>query len=207
MKEEDILHLKDKKGKFKNKSLDSSNDNKKIRWVILVFILSFFLSVFMSLLSKGVMELADNIFIAILVLVIIIVTGILFDIIGTAVTAAETPPLNAMAARKVYGAKLAIKLVKNADRVANVCNDVIGDICGVISGSSAAYIISGLYINGMDIFNILLALAITGMVASFTIGGKAMGKTFAIKKSDYIVFRFAIILSLLTFKHREKINK
>ncbi len=67
--------------------------------------------------------------------------NIFFDIIGIAVTTAKEMPFHAMAANKVEEAKYAIKLVKNASQVSNFCNDVIGDISGIISGSLGATII------------------------------------------------------------------
>ena len=72
---------------------------------------------------------------AILILVLVILLGILFDIIGVAVTVANEEEFHAKATKKVDGAKTSIKLIKNAPRVANICADVIGDICGVLSGA------------------------------------------------------------------------
>ena len=58
--------------------------------------------------------------------------------IGTAVTAAELPPFNAKAAKKIYGARQAVKLIHNAGLVANFCGDVVGDISGTLSGAIGA---------------------------------------------------------------------
>ncbi|WDC83794.1 hypothetical protein PL321_14940 [Caloramator sp. mosi_1] len=82
------------------------------------------------------------------VLISIIFVGIIFDIIGVAVTAAEEAPFHSLASRKVKGAKTAVKLIRNADKVSNFCNDVIGDICGVVSGAAGAIIISKLISKG-----------------------------------------------------------
>ena len=38
-------------------------------------------------------------------------------------------------------------------------------------------------------------LIISGMIASFTIGGKALGKSFAINKSQIILYQFAKFVS------------
>ena len=45
-----------------------------------------------------------------------------------------------MNSRKVKGANVAVKFKKNAEKVSSFCCDVIGDICGVISGGAAAAI-------------------------------------------------------------------
>ena len=61
--------------------------------------------------------------------------GIFFDIIGVAVTVANEHEFHAKATKKVKGSKDSIKLIRNAPKVANICADVIGDICGVLSRS------------------------------------------------------------------------
>ena len=81
---------------------------------------------------------------ALLILALFIGLGILFDIIGVAVTAADPRPFHSMAAHKEKGAKEALKLLRNADRVSSVCNDVVGDICGIVSGATGAVIVARL---------------------------------------------------------------
>lgn len=92
-----------------------------------------------------------------------------------------------MAARKVNGAKEGIWLLKNAEKVASICNDVVGDICGIISGSTGAAI-SVMIITTTACSPIFTPLIITGVIASLTIGGKAFGKTIAMNKSKSVVF-------------------
>jgi CBS domain containing-hemolysin-like protein len=135
-----------------------------------------------------------NLFFAFIILIIIILFGILFDVIGVAVTAAEEVPFHSMASRKVKGSKTAIKLIRNADKVSNFCNDVIGDVCGVISGGTGAVII-GKIIAATNIQNkVILTLAISAIIASITVGGKALGKNFAISESSNIVYFVAWII-------------
>ena len=74
--------------------------------------------------------------------------SIFFDIIGIAATAAEEVPFHSMASKKQDGAKWAIILIRNADRVSSFCNDIIGDICGVLSGAVSTYII--IYLSGKE---------------------------------------------------------
>src|SRR5699024_11313379 len=71
----------------------------------------------------------------------IVLIGIVFDMLGIASTAAKEAPLHAMAAEKVKGAKEAVNIYKNADKFASFCNDVIGDISGIISGSALTIVI------------------------------------------------------------------
>jgi len=111
------------------------------RWVLYVCILSFILSILISSLSSLLLE-DVTLIIALLILLVIILIGIIFDIIGVAVTSADEEPFHAMASDRVFGAKYAIKLIRNADMVSNFCNDVVGDICGVVSGVSMAIILA-----------------------------------------------------------------
>jgi CBS domain containing-hemolysin-like protein len=140
-----------------------------------------------SLLSDHIMS-ASGMVVAFLILLVIILVGIIFDIIGVAVTSADEKPFHSMAARKVPGSQDAIKLMRNAERVGSICNDVIGDICGVISGSASATIAALVLANLQDFaWPRLITLTMSALVAGLTVGGKAIGKTFAINSCTKIV--------------------
>jgi Mg2+/Co2+ transporter CorB len=155
--------------------------------------------------SSKVME-GVNIYVALSVLLLIVVLSIIFDIIGTAVTAAEEAPFHAMASRKLYGARQALRLIRNADKVSNFCNDVVGDICGVISGSASALIVMKIAQSGDKS---LVEFIMAGLVASLTVGGKSIGKTIAIKNSNYIVYKVSVIIKFVFGKigFRKKTKK
>ena len=106
----------------------SSRENSNIKWFIQVFITTFALSIIFSYIStNGVANL--NLVSAIVILILVIGVGIFFDIIGVAVTVADEYEFHAKATKKLKGSKESIKLIKNAPKVANICADVIGDIC------------------------------------------------------------------------------
>lgn len=131
--------------------------------------------------------------IAFFLLVTIIIIGIIFDGIGNAVVAVDEVSFHSMAASKVKGAKESIVLIRNAPMVANLFNDVIGDICGIISGSTATAIVLSIE-EGFGIQSVLLSIAISGFVAALTVGGKAVGKGFAIARARYIVYYVGIVM-------------
>jgi len=173
---------------LKNKSLVNYN------WIMKITVATFIISLTFSFVSETIIPNA-NIFISLILVLLFIGVGILFDIIGVSITVADIKTFNSMASKNIRGAKLAVKLIKNAEKVSSFCNDVIGDICGIISGatsSSIAVIISSKF----NINLLIVSLIITALVASLTIGGKAIGKSFAINKSDVIIFRFSSVLSL-----------
>ena len=104
-----------------------------------------------------------------------------------------------MAASKVKGAKSSLMLIRNASRVSNVCNDVIGDICGIISGSSAAFIVTQVDFSDVGFMSAaVFSVILSGIVASLTIGGKAFGKEIAINNSKEIISMIGRILSVFS---------
>ncbi|HYG59423.1 MAG TPA: hypothetical protein VD902_15280 [Symbiobacteriaceae bacterium] len=127
--------------------------------------------------------------VAFLVVLVLIGTGVVFDILGTAVTAAEQPPLNAMAAKRVSGARQALWLVRNADRVANFANDVVGDVSGAVSGAAGTTVALQFSdaMNGGRLLDHIVSLAMIGLIAGLTVGGKAAGKRFAIDNATHVV--------------------
>lgn len=171
----------------------SLNGNNRI-WILTVAVISFFISVLLTAASSDVLKEAD-IFTAFLVILVFILINIIFDTIGTAVTAAEEAPFHSMASRKMYGAKQAIRLIRNADKVSNVCNDVVGDICGIISGAAGAYLIFRLIGESAGIS--VVELTVTGLITALTVGGKALGKIIALQNSNYIIYRVGTIIYFL----------
>ena len=161
--------------------------NKNTKWVVTIFFVTMFISGGISLLSDALMQ-GSGIFVAFMILLLIILVGIVFDIIGMAVATADEKPFHAMAARKVPGAKDAIKLLRNAERVSSICNDVVGDICGVVSGSASATIAAQVLQNFDFSWPQIVSLVMSALVAGLTVGGKAIGKTFAVNSCTEIVY-------------------
>lgn len=167
-------------------------ENSEIKWFIQVFIMTFTLSMLFSYISaNGVSNL--SLIPAILILILVIAVGILFDVIGVAVTVANEHEFHAKATKKVKGSKDSIKLIRNAPKVANICADVIGDICGVLSGAISALISMKITEQFGMSFNIQFILS--AIVAALTVGGKAIGKGIANNNSTKIVHTVGIVLN------------
>ena len=158
--------------------------NKTIRWVVTIFLVTILISGTISFVSDEIMD-SSTIWVAFLILLAIVFIGIIFDIIGVAVTSADEKPFHSMAARKVPGGLEAIRLLRSAERVSSICNDVVGDICGVVSGSaSAAIAVKALTVIDSDT---VAQLLMSALVAGVTIAGKACGKNLGIKSATEIV--------------------
>ena len=166
----------------------------KVKWIITVLLLSFGLSILMSLGSNMVIP-KINIYVGIAIIILFIVISIVFDMIGVAITAAEERPFHSMASKKVQGASHSVRFLKNSDKLASICNDVIGDVCGVVSGS-AGVLVSTTLADMLDLDASLVVLIVTALIASLTITGKALGKSIAIKNSEKITFQVGKVVSV-----------
>ena len=169
---------------------------KTTKWVLQIFLVTIFVSAAITFLSDEIMA-NTSIYMAFVILLIIVLVGIAFDVIGVAVTSADEKPFHSMAARKVPGAHESIKLLRNAERVSSICNDVIGDICGVVSGSASATIAAEVLRNFEFSWPRVITLAMSAVVAALTVGGKAIGKTFAINSSTAIVHGVGRVMYVL----------
>ena len=160
--------------------------NKTIRWVVTISLVTFFVSGLISLISDQIMSIS-GIVVSFVILLAIVLLGIISDMIGLAVTSADEAPFHSMAARKVNGANEAIHLLRNAERVSSICNDVVGDICGVVSGAAAATISAQLLLNYEFSWPSMVGLIMSACVSSLTVCGKAIAKTFALGSSTKIL--------------------
>ena len=174
-----------------------SNSSAPYRWALTVFFMAVALSAVLSLASESMLNEAD-VAIAIFILIMFILLGILFDIIGVAATAANPKPFHSMAAHKERGAKESLYLLRNANRVSSVCNDVVGDICGIVSGATGAVIVTQLE-KSFSAHTLVLSVSVTALISGLTIGGKALAKTFAMKQSTQVVY---LAGRFLNFFHR-----
>ena len=192
-KPKQVNELKDKKVFRRKKEKKSLIEFK---WVGIITALAFMISLIFSAISQAIIP-NVQVVVSIIVVLAIVFVGIIFDMVGVAVTVADIKVFNAMAAKKVKGSKVALKLIKNAPKVSSICNDVIGDICGIISGSGGAAIAAIIVIK-LGTKSILPALLISALIAALTIGGKALGKGVAVAKANFIIDKFSKVLSIFS---------
>lgn len=187
-----------RKEKKKKEQVDS-------KWITQIIIIAFTISFCLSFISESTIPNLSLPFGIILILLFILI-NIVFDVVGMAVTSADEKVFHSMNSRKVRGANIAVKMVKNAEKVSNFCCDVIGDICGVVSGAASASI-SVIISNNLNINSFFTSLIVAAIVASLTIGGKAFGKSFAINKSNIIVYESSKALSYIYHPKQLKKSK
>ncbi len=190
MDEKPSPRSKDKKAEKKNKKKGNT------KWVVTAFLLSFVITMVLSAATSDQILDLIPILASAVILIAIIALGVIFDIIGLAVATADIKPFNSMAARKLKTGQKAVWLVNNAEKVSSFCNDIIGDIAGIVSGATGAAMAANLFTSsrfGTETA-FFLTLALTSLISAFTVGGKAIGKSIAIKHSTNIVLFAAKVL-------------
>lgn len=168
-----------------------------IKYIFVISLITLAIAVLMKAISDAILE---NIVLtySYFILLGIILIGIIFDIVGVAVTSSDDTKFHAMAADKVYGAKESIMLIKNAEKVSSICNDVIGDVCGIVSGAVSSWVVVQLAMGALKGEEIL-TLVMTGVVSALTVGGKALGKFFALNYNCSIVYIAGKIIRFFKF--------
>ena len=170
------------------------------RWVVRIVLISVAASVAFTFASTELLD-RTGVVVAFTILVLFIGIGIIFDIIGAAVMTAQEAPFHSMASHRERGALEALRLLKNAEKTASFCNDVVGDVTGIVSGATAALVASRL-INTLGAESIFLQLLISAAVVGLTIGGKAVGKTIALNNNTAIVLRVGKIVNIFRIRKR-----
>lgn len=179
-----------------------------IKFSLTIAVITFVLAAIFSITSSSILSDVTWMF-GLLIVLIIVLIGVVFDMLGIASTSADEAPFHAMAAEKVNGAKEAVIIIRNADKFASFCNDVIGDISGIVSGTASTIVI-------LQIANLLgsqegspaqiaLNVALTSLVAALTVGGKALGKYFAINASTNIIFFAGKVVAIIQDKLKIRI--
>ncbi|WP_067932921.1 hypothetical protein [Alicyclobacillus kakegawensis] len=148
-------------------------------------------------------------YIGAIVVLLIVFIGALFDMLGVAAAAARETPFHAMASKRVFGARRAIQIVRNAEKVSSVCSDVIGDIAGVLSGAGALAVATQLknafgWTGWLDEASVIVLTALT---TALTVGAKACGKTIAISSPTPIILFAARAADTLLFFRRDSVAR
>lgn len=176
------------------------------KWPLIVLVISFSLSLFFGVLSEIAMTNA-NIFIAIVVVLVFLVIAIITDMIGVAIAACDTTPFRAMAAKKIRGAKEAIMLVKNADRVSSIVADILGDVCSILSGAAGTTIAVALISsNSSSMVEVIISSLVSAVIAALLISGKALMKRYSLIHSEKIILILGKFISIFHINKKSKKN-
>jgi hypothetical protein len=185
------------KQKPKPKQQVTKQSRSQMAWSLKILVLSFALSMCFGIVSELVLG-VTGVVVAVLIIIVFVALSIITDMIGVATTSANAEPFRAMASKKVRGAKEALKLLSKADRVSSICCDVIGDVCGILSGAAGASIVVKFALQSSSALSVIIASLVSAIVASMTIFGKSICKKYAIDKSTSIVIKVGKVISWFT---------
>src|SRR5699024_4420951 len=181
---------------------------RSIKFSVTIAVITFVLAAIFSVISSSILSKVAWM-IGIIVVLIIVLMGVLFDMVGIASFSANEASFHAMAVEKVPGAKEAVTIIRNADKFASFCNDVIGDISGIVSGTATTLVVlqvTNLLGEGSgSTLEIILSVLLTSIVAALTVGGKALGKYVAINSSTKIIHFAGRVISVMETKLKIKI--
>ncbi len=180
------LSTKKKETKRMTKEEKLKKAKKQDRFFVArMFIMTLVLSAVFAVVTELVLS-NGNLILSFIILVVLIAISIIFDMIGTAAASCDINPFISKASRKDKTATVAMGLLKNAESVASFCNDVVGDICGIVSGGCASTIVLSFALAGSE-QNFILTIIFSAIVSAMTVGGKAVGKLLAIRQSEKII--------------------
>ena len=178
----------------KKKNNDKTKSHSVVKWPLTVLAISFAICLGFGVLSEISLSKA-GIIVAIIVIFVFVFIAIVADMLSVAITACDMKPFRAMASKKVRGAKDAISLKKNADKVASIFGDIVGDVCGILSGAAGATVTLALTSNITGFGKIAIASLVSAIIAAITISGKAFMKRYSMDHAEAIVMRFAKFIS------------
>lgn len=172
-------------------------------WVLKITLFTFIGAVICSCISQITTSKSD-IIISIMLLSFMILISIIFDGIGLSVASCSEAELEKYSRfKKQYD--IARYLLKNAEKVNNICADVIGDMCGILSGACGASIVVELSLSGSG--SHWATIIISSIIAAVTVGGKASLKKAAVKNSAEFVFMSARMIGIFSSKFNTKRKK
>jgi len=155
--------------------------------------MTFLLSIFFTRPSQQAVR-EFSLLLAFPVLLLIILAAVIADVIGVAAAAADEVPLHSMSAKRRPGARQAINIVRNSDRVNSFFADMVGDLAGALGGGAGAAIVFRLLAMYPDWNTTIVTTIMLGGVAALMVGGKAAAKGFALQNANNIVLAVGKVL-------------
>ncbi len=167
-----------------------------IRWAYKTFVLSISLSIVFSVVSQSLFP-NLSIFWSIFIIFFFIFVAVVFDMIGIAVASVTSELLDKH--KEKAGYKTAMTLCNNTEKVASFCGDVVGDICGILSGAGGVSLVLNMHIFDANVYFIVTCV-VSSLIAGLTIFGKAIMKGYAVEHCDLVILKTGQILEMSPLK-------
>lgn len=107
------------------------------------------------------------------------------------------------------GFETAIHLCENSEKVSSFCGDVVGDICGILSGAGGVSLVVNMEIQYASL-NLIITCLVSSLIAGLTIFGKAVMKAYAMENCESLAMRTSRYLETAPwkwFKHKNRKKK
>lgn len=170
------------------------------KWAFKVFILSISLSIIFSLVSQSLLPSLSPFF-SIFVIVFFVFVSVIFDMVAVAFTSINKEQLDKF--KNENGYVMAVKLCERADKVASFGGDVVGDICGILSGAGGVSLVVNMNIQDANL-NLLVTCLVSSLIAGITIFCKAIMKTYALQNCEQIAIMTGVYLEASFFNRMRK---
>ena len=170
------------------------------KWAFKVFVLSISLSIIFSLFSQSLLPSLSPFF-SIFVIVFFVFVSVIFDMIAVAFTSINKEQLEKY--KNENGYVMAVKLCERADKVASFGGDVVGDICGILSGAGGVSLVVNMNIQDANL-NLLVTCLVSSLIAGITIFCKAIIKTYALQNCEQIAIVTGAYLEVSFFNKIRK---
>lgn len=170
------------------------------KWAFKVFILSISLSIIFSLVSQSLLPSLSPFF-SIFVIVFFVFVSVIFDMVAVAFTSINKEQLDKF--KNENGYVMAVKLCERADKVASFGGDVVGDICGILSGAGGVSLVVNMNIQDTNL-NLLVTCLVSSLIAGITIFCKAIMKTYALQNCEQIAIVTGAYLEASFFNRMRK---
>ena len=188
---------------MKNKVTSESIRFSRYRWAVKIFVLAICMSALFSMLSQTILS-SMGIVMAVITIIFFIVVSVIFDMVGVAVTCTSEEYFIERVGKE-KGASVALSMKRNSEKVCSFCNDVIGDICGILSGASGACVILSItkHIDGSAVV-VLVSSLVSALIAGLTIFSKALMKSYAIRNANNFILKIGRMLENSIFYKKIK---
>lgn len=170
------------------------------KWAFKVFILSISLSIIFSLVSQSLLPSLSPFF-SIFVIVFFVFVSVIFDMVAVAFTSINKEQLDKF--KNENGYVIAVKLCERADKVASFGGDVVGDICGILSGAGGVSLVVNMNIQDTNL-NLVVTCLVSSLIAGITIFCKAIMKTYALQNCEQIAIMTGVYLEASFFNRMRK---
>ena len=172
-----------------------------VRWAFKALVLSVSLSIVFGMFSQSLFPTMPA-FLSVLIIFFFIIVSVLFDMIGVAFTTMSKSDLNGFSEPDSHLFETLSRLFENKDKISSFCGDIVGDICGILSGAGGVSLVYNMNFLDMNV-NFIATCITSSVIAGLTIFGKAIMKGYAVQNCKKVAYLTAKIIYSFQIKKKK----